>query len=138
MASIKSFTSLEQGRKLAEILPLESADMFYQYILPKSDKIMHNPQIGNPSNSLKWHNKGYVLSGKEPIRMDEFCVPCWSLATLLSVLPRIDIEKEICFDDTYDYRVKAYIGDGYIGDWFDNPVDACVAMIEKLKELNLL
>ena len=29
MAAIKSYTDLEQSRKLAEILPLESADMFY-------------------------------------------------------------------------------------------------------------
>ena len=28
MATIKSYTDLEQSKKLAEILPLESADMF--------------------------------------------------------------------------------------------------------------
>ena len=30
MATIKSFTTLEQSKKLTEILPLESADMMYQ------------------------------------------------------------------------------------------------------------
>ena len=30
MATIKSFTSLEQSKVLAKILPLESADMYYK------------------------------------------------------------------------------------------------------------
>ena len=29
MATIKAYTDLEQSKKLAEILPLETADMFY-------------------------------------------------------------------------------------------------------------
>ena len=32
MAIIKSFTDLEQSRKLAEFLPLESADMMYHSV----------------------------------------------------------------------------------------------------------
>ena len=44
MAKIKSFTSLKQSKKLAEILSFESADMYYQYVLPKSGKIKHNPE----------------------------------------------------------------------------------------------
>lgn len=31
MATIKSYTSLEQSKKLAEILPLESADLYYEW-----------------------------------------------------------------------------------------------------------
>ena len=30
MATIKSYTDIEQSRKLAKILPIESADMRYQ------------------------------------------------------------------------------------------------------------
>ena len=30
---MKSYTDLEQFKKLAEILPIESADMFYSYIV---------------------------------------------------------------------------------------------------------
>lgn len=135
MITIKSFTSLEQSKKLAEILPIESADMYYQYVLPKSDKIRHNPEIGNPTNTLKWYNEGYVFSGKEPITMDEFCVPCWSLASLLGVLPEIQGSKPIiALDDNYityphmsDLHIKA-----------DNLVDACYELILKLNELNLL
>lgn len=124
MATIKSFTSLEQSKKLAEILPIESADMHYWLAwrgdVPKEKR--NTPKVGTPN--------------KDAIKT--YWCPCWSLSALLGVLPRVDIENEICSDDTYDYRVKAYIGDGYIGDWYDNPVDACVTMIEKLNELNLL
>ena len=34
MATIRSYTTVEQSRKLAEILPIESADMRYGYIAP--------------------------------------------------------------------------------------------------------
>jgi hypothetical protein len=121
MQSIKSYTDLEQSKKLAEILPLESADMCYQVgedLDGYLTKTIYTPLMHTPYN-------------------DDY-VPCWSLSALLGVLPRVDIEKEICSDDTYDYRLKAYIGDGYIGDWYDNPIDACVEMIIELSELKLL
>ena len=61
-------------------------------------------------------------------------IPCWSLAALLSVLPDYTLQTNT--DGTVfvicDSK-KPMISDAY-----DNPVDACVAMIEKLHELNLL
>ena len=62
-------------------------------------------------------------------------IPCWSLASLLGVLPEIQGGKPIiALDDNYityphmsDLHTKA-----------DNIVDACVAMIEKLNELKML
>ena len=122
-----NYTSIEQSKKLAEILPLESADQTWARIA------IAGANLGVPEEMQYRHN------GDMPFQYySGIGIPCWSLAALLSVLPRVDIEKEICSDDTYDYRVKAYIGDGYIGDWFDNPVDACVAMIKRLHESNLL
>lgn len=116
---MKSYTDLEQSKKLAEILPLKSADMRFCF-----------------SHILGGRIKGhYPMIGREP---SMGTIPCWSLAALLSVLPRIDIEKETWTDDTYDYRVKAYIDDGYVGDWFDNPIDACYNMIITLHEDKLL
>ena len=116
---MKSYTDLPQSKKLMEILPLESADMWY-WEFPTAPT---------------YNDYGYPMFHKgEDIRN----VPCWSLAALLGVLPRIDIEKEIWYSENYDYRVKAYIGDGYIGDWFDNPIDACYEMIIKLHEQKLL
>ena len=143
MATIRAYTTIEQSRKLAEILPLESSDMYYQYVLPKSDKIRHNPEVGNPTNTLKWYNEGYVFSGKEPITVDEFCVPCWSLASLLGVLPEIDgsplnIER-VKAEDGYDgYYYHIEYKDKILIPYSKNPVDACVAMVKKLNELNLL
>ena len=116
---MKAYTDIEQSKKLAKILPIESADM--HYILMPDGAYNHFP-----------------LTGRKIELAEDTDIPCWSLASLLDVLPRVDIEKEICSDDTFDYRVKAYIGDGYIGEWFDNTVDACVEMIIKLNELNLL
>ena len=135
----RAFTSLEQSKKLAEILPIESADMFYQYVLPKSDKIKHNPEIGNPINALKWYNKGYTTSGKEPITLDEYCIPCWSLAVLLDVLDYPQLSKDKLGSEKVGWMVSVYPNDcRYDSCWHNNPVDACYEMIIKLHELNLL
>lgn len=131
---MKAYTDLEQSKKLAEFLPIESADMYYQYVLPKSSKIKHNPEIGNPVNALKWYNKGYTMFGKEPITLNEYCVPCWSLAALLDVLPYPIIEQD--YNGKWVCRIThnntIYLWEDY------NPVDSCVKMILKLKEENLI
>lgn len=131
---MKAYTDLEQSKKLAEILPLQSADMFYEYVLPKSDKIKHNPEIGNPINALEWYNKGYTLSGKEPITLDEYCVPCWSLAALLSAIPNASLPRNVLGWQCISYKNCICTK----GDIADDPVDACVEMIIRLNELNLL
>lgn len=138
MATIKSYTDIEQSKKLAEILPLESADMYYQYVLPKSDKIKHNPEIGNPVNTLKWYNKGYTISGKEPVTLNEYCIPCWSLVALLNVLPNgTDVVKEEADTENERYMCTVGINDNIISTFANNPVDVCVEMILKLNKLKL-
>ena len=144
---MKSYTDLDQSKKLAEILPIKSADMYYPYVLPQSDRIKHNPEIGNPVNALKWYNKGYTTSGKEPITLDEYCVPCWSLAALVTILPvscddgqhcfalinsnpNGDIEWLCCYEDCNGNLLNEC--------YADNPIDACVEMFIKLRKLNLL
>ena len=109
MATIKSHTDLNQSRELAKILPIESADMYYEW----------------PNKKVHFKDDGY--SG--------MCFSCWSLSVLLTVLPEIQGGKPIiALDDNYityphmsDLHTKA-----------DNLVDACAAMIEKLYKLNLL
>lgn len=113
MATIKSYSDLEQSKVLSKILPIESADMYWWY------------------NGQKY----YV----ETIEHNDFQkrdIPCWSLAALLSVLPHIQefyptLEK---INDKYVCRYKES------GIWTngDNPVDACYEIILKLNELNLL
>ena len=126
MATIKSYTDIEQSRKLADILPLESADMCW-YLATK----------GNPKAMF---NEGYNEYG-------DFELPCWSLAALLNVLPKGEYEDiDLCFG--------GYKGDQYISECFcsyeqqehliieichaPNPVDACYELILKLNELKIL
>ena len=112
MATIKSHTDLEQSKKLAEILPLESADMSWVGI-----------GLGKP------------FARTRPIKGDpeELC-GCWSLAALLDVLPNGIIMHKDSQNGKY-HCCSTYAGT-YIK--VDNPVDACVEMILKLHELNLL
>ena len=117
MATIKSYSDLQQSKVLATILPIESADMCWQY---QKDR-----WVGEPD---------YKEFPQFEHAIDKRDIPCWSLAALLSVLPVIEYSKPIiALDDNYityplsDLNTKA-----------DNPVDACVAMIEKLHELKML
>jgi hypothetical protein len=112
MTTIRSFTSLEQSRKLAEILPIESADMSWV------------------SNGL-----GKPFARTIPINGDpeELC-GCWSLAALLSVLPDYTLQTNT--DGTV--FVVCESKKPMISDAYDNPVDACCEMIIKLHELKML
>lgn len=77
---MKSFTDIEQSKKLAEILPLESADMRYA---PFGD--IHP----------------WVWDGEVKL-LEKGSIPCWSLAALLQVLP-IGIYDEL---DYCDYELE--------------------------------
>lgn len=109
--AIKSYTDINQSRKLAEILPLESADMYYGY---RKDKPNYLP-----------------YSDAEVINL---CLPCWSLTALLGVLPKAYSLGRRIYGKYYVCMtcVKHDVID------YDNPVDACVAMVEKLNELKVL
>ena len=134
MTTIKSYTTIEQSRKLAEILPLESADMWWNYYSVTTDfgtpQIIHlnTPWVG----SFNWYN--------EPDN-----IPCWSLAALISILPRF---IEFKGDKYYLRFMKEYVE--YANDEVsitsrclhttgnDNLVDACYEMIIRLNELKML
>ena len=114
---MKSYTDIEQSRKLAEILPLESADMFH--FLHEVDTV----------------GFGYKKDVEELYSKTKFeYIPCWSLAALLGILPKgtnISTHKSInalcyCCWNRYD---EIYA---------DNPIDACYTMILKLHELKML
>ena len=109
---MKSYTDLEQSRKLADILPLESADMYYPWDID-SGAFLNIPIVKDDS---------YYLQGS---------IDCWSLAALLDVLPSVIV-------DSYDNRHFRVHCMKRFTEWYDNAIDACVAMIIKLKELNLL
>lgn len=121
--AMKGYTDLEQSKKLAEILPLESADMCWTTFDEKWDAYLGAP---NP-DAIK----------KE--------IPCWSLAALFNVIPkrikdynvlRIDI-SENDFALWYD-ELGQGVNDELPDITMKSAVDVCVEMILKLNELNLL
>ena len=124
MATIKSFTSVEQSRKLAEILPLESADMWWSKctITDFGDGVLKVSYAVEPCNISQFRNT------KEDI-------PCWSLVALLAFLPNSAFLERGNVTELYRITLPIEL---VPFDWFVEPVDACVAMIEKLHELNLL
>lgn len=126
---MKIYTDLEQSEKLSKILPLETADMA---LCSKVQPLMTD----YISAKKKFSNAGEI-----PID------PCWSLAALLNVLPKIyypvkDHKTDLILGKPKDKWCVLYWDSTGMQDgeeaFGDNPVDACVNMIVKLKELNLL
>ena len=132
---MKGYTSLSQSKKLAEFLPLKSADMFYN---PRPSNEI--PYVGNANTAL-------------------LQVPCWSLATLLGVLPdeistgegyqnkyEIDIRRHYGGNNITLYQIAYGNNKGSSGNWHDmistseqeKFVDVCYEVIIKLHEMNLL
>ena len=120
MAKIKSYTDIEQSNILAEILPIESADMYYMEASP------NNYTIG----VLQRMERDMLLNQSEYYKM----FPCWSLTALLIVIPNYKLSSE---HNYHTCTAGTSFGDETVG-WFDSPVDACVAMIEKLHNLKML
>lgn len=120
----KICTDIDQSKKLAEILPIGSNDMYYE---PSAGFNTHPSEVR--IGDIKY---AHPLS-----------IPCWSLAALFNVLPEIN-GVNLKFE-----RVKAE--DGYNGYYYHieyegiilipyskNLVDACYEMILKLHEQKLL
>ena len=136
---MKSYTDLEQSKKLEEMLPLESADMIYT---PMMD-------IDSMSNS-GFFNIPECYSFNEFKDSDTKPLPCWSLAALLDLLPNNEhIETNISRGawklDTVEYVPNTWwceYEDNKNQTKFsisaDNPIDVCVDMIIKLNEQKLL
>ena len=107
---MKSHTDLSQSKKLAEILPLESADMYYD-------------RGGLPSLIDK-----YVTH--ESIKNDKYhhLIPCWSLSALLDALPNGNMLVK-----TTDGKYYCIVED-IMTKHYDNPLDACYKTILELKK----
>ena len=126
MTTIRSYTTIEQSRKLAETLPLESADQSYIRVSIAGDN------FNIPEEMQYKHN------GDTPFI---FCngvgIPCWSLAALIKVLPSIEGFKPVIDLDINQLRYEGKYRDELCFD-SENLIDACYEMIIKLHELNLL
>lgn len=89
---MKSYTDLEQSKKLAEILPFESADMCYRIVA-------YNP------------NDTYVYQLYCFVGTLESDIPCWSLAALLGVMP-VELDDEYhtyLLNIDMDYKIPRYV-----------------------------
>lgn len=129
MATIKSYTDLEQSKKLAEILPLESADMHYNNASIKGINYVDEYRA-----ELMDYNTAQKVLSKYLINPIFGIIPCWSLSALLGVLPDYTLQTNT--DGTV--FVVCESKKPMISDAYDNPVDACYTLILKLHELNLL
>ena len=124
---MKAFTSIEQSKTLAKILPIESADMCYRIVA-------YNP------------NDTHIYQPYCFVGTLESDIPCWSFAALLEIIPkyiehlnrlRIDIDN-VDFSIWYDNLNGYGVNDKLPNITLKEPVDACVEMIIKLHELKML
>lgn len=124
MAPIRAYTTIEQSKKLVEILPLESADMYW---------FRDNVEVPRmyPKDMMK----------------DSVSVtcPCWSLAALLSILNSIDgwypgIDAQVNDENLWQICMFSYETGSDISTAAINKelVDTCYEVILKLKERRLL
>lgn len=125
----KAFASLGQSRKLAEFLPIESADMCYRIV------------AYNPDDTHVYQPYCFVKTLESDI-------PCWSLAALLDIIPQEIFDGEYiinitegCDDrwvltyDHYENSNHSYYG---LSSGADNLVDVCYKIILKLHKQKLL
>ena len=141
---MKLYTNIEQSKILAEILPIESADMCWC-----------NNSIKGVNYTDEFSAKLYTVKEMKKLfdtslnRWDKYweLIPCWSLASLLNYLREVDYFPEINVDEfevtmsinyynedearplapVHNIKIKA-----------ESFIDACYSMIVKLKEMNLL
>ena len=128
MAAIKSYTDLEQSKKLAEILPIESADMKFPYF--GNGQYGETARVGEPIE----------FSGCKDI-------PCWSLTALLDIFP---CSKESPIVNLTRGGWNPSFTRRWFATWEDenknilyscngaSPVDAVVELIMKLDEQYIL
>ena len=110
---MKSYTNLEQSKRLAEFLPIESADMCWTLF---DEKL--NAYLGAPN--------------PDAIKKE---IPCWSLASLLNILDYPQLSKDKLGSGKEGWMVSVYPDNcRYDSYWHDNPIDCCVEMICKLYE----
>lgn len=120
ICEMKSYTNLEQSRKLAEILPLDTADMCYPLPYEEGDKpLLEQGGFGS--------------------------TPCWSLAALLDILyPNITLDHTECEGWSIITNIVKENPNSILQDIItekviaETPIDACYEMILKLNEQKLL
>ena len=119
----KICTTIEQSKKLAEILPLESADMYWW---ATSKRYYIEAMDDGDFNEAEGH------------------IPAWSLSALLGMMPKLyefendpddgGCQPNLCKGwDNNQWHV-VYRSSIYITGWYDDPLDAVFEMVCWLKE----
>lgn len=117
----KAYTSLEQSKHLAEILPHKSADGTWEKVSICGAKV-------DIPEDMQYRHKEIPFSFFSGIG-----VPCWSLAALLDVISYPTLSQE--YDGKWSCREYQ---EGEEVEGYDNPVDACYELIIQLHEQKLL
>ena len=128
---MKSYTDLEQSKKLAEFLPIESADMEYMFLKRDGSEVSNVP---------------FVKNGFEEPECCYIFTPCWSLVALLELMPFHIIENNNRFGfyqvkgfnkqgETYHFGYKTN-KDSFLFEtsWYNDVIDAAFEIVVWLKE----
>lgn len=83
---MKACTDLDQSKKLAEILPIESADM--HYVLIDTESELYSAGLGEYIGILPHY-------------------PCWSLALLIESITKVQ-QNGIFYNLTYDFILNKW------------------------------
>lgn len=124
---MKAYTDVKQSKKLAEILPLESADMHYATWTILNGEFIVSSNQGSTIEDLQEDYGNQII-------------PCWSLAALIELLPnKIVVNNENYFlnftKNNVEYRgIVTWDGQKCISTEEENLLDACYNMIVKLKK----
>lgn len=122
---MKAYTSLEQGRKLAEILPIESADGTWKRV------VIAGANLGVPKELQ------YLHDGDMPfVFYSGVGIPSWSLAALLDIIPYPTLGKHA--NETWSCASWVEKVNPYFVEGCDSPINACCEMILKLNEEKIL
>lgn len=118
---MKNYTDIEQSKKLAEILPIESADMYYGVL-----DIYHANTLYDSCDIEYFNSREYI--------------PCWSLAALINALPQKVIRLVGSSKEAFWYcdYVDSNDNELHTGKSADTPIDACYNLILSLNKLRIL
>ena len=132
---MKSYTDIEQSKKLAEILSIETADHHYvrktcDFMGNPVDGEWSQPHYGNPNS--KYAN--YFVQNFSSYEK----LPCWSLTALIELMDECRMERT-------PLDQSGVFTHSFVDDYFNirtyeeyDIVDAAVEMILILKEKGLL
>ena len=119
---MKAFTDIEQSKKLAEILPIESADMHYSTWTILDGEFIVSPNQGSTLEDLQEDYGNQII-------------PCWSLVALLALLPLPTLEEIPITDTKTKWRCTIYCDKARLwSELYNEPIDALVEAISIMKE----